>query len=424
MRSDYAKDSQGQPQPECPTRSLRPPYCADARHNRKPGLTETMSLVERYILKSVTLVFAASLLALTTLVWVTQALRDFDLMTNKGQTLFIFFQATSLVVPSLIMVIAPLALFGAVIFTLNRLNADSELIVMSAAGITPAHLLKPFAALTVAVALMVGALSLYIMPASFASLRDMISKVRADFLARVVREGQFTSLDRGLVFHYRERAPGGGLNGIFIQDARNRDDIRTYIAETGRNFEDQGQNFLILENGSLQRVTRDGRDPIMVVFKSYAVDLAQFGAEGEGAPLKPRERTTLNLLRPDLSDPWVQRNLGPMRAELHDRIVNPLYALMFGAVGFAALARPRTTRQGRGMAIAASIAIALGLRVAGFGLAALATRYTIAVWSLYALPLAALLGAVWWIFSSHSRVAAFFRQRALRRAEPGVGAAS
>lgn len=377
-----------------------------------------MSLLERYILRNAFQVFVAALSALTAVIWVTQALRDFDLMTTKGQTALVFLKVTGFVVPSLVMVIAPLALFGAVVYTLNRLNSDSELIVMSAAGVSAGRLIRPFLALTLAVTLAVGSLSLWIMPWSFAELRNMIMKVRADFLSRVVREGQFSTLDKGLVFHYRERTPGGGLSGIFIQDRRDPRDSRTYIAETGRNQETEGQNFLILEKGSLQRQTPDSRDPLMVVFRSYAIDLAQFGAEGDGSPLKPRERSTWNLMFPDRSDPWVERNLGAIRAELHDRIVNPLYALVFGIVGFAALSRPHTTRQGRGMAILAAVGVVVGLRVAGFGLAALAARSDVAVVALYAIPLAAIGAALWFVFG---RRATFTRR--VQAAQPAPGPA-
>ena len=133
-----------------------------------------MPLLERYILRNAAQVFVAALAALTAIIWVTQALRDFDLMTTKGQTALVFLSATGLVVPSLIMVIAPLALFGAVVYTLDRLNSDSELIVMSAAGVSAGRLIRPFLALTLAVTLAVASLSLWIMPWSFAELRNMI----------------------------------------------------------------------------------------------------------------------------------------------------------------------------------------------------------------------------------------------------------
>jgi hypothetical protein len=121
---------------------------------------EVMSLIERYIFRMASLAFLGALGGLTGVIWVTQALKDFDLLTTKGQSLLIFFFATGLVIPSLVMIIAPIALFAAILFTLNKLNGDSELVVMSAAGLSPGGLLRPFAMLMVVVALMVGSMSL------------------------------------------------------------------------------------------------------------------------------------------------------------------------------------------------------------------------------------------------------------------------
>ena len=69
--------------------------------------------------------------------WITQALRDIDLMTNQGQSVFVFVGITSLIIPLLLMIIAPLALMIAVAYVLNKLGNDSELIVMNSAGMPP-----------------------------------------------------------------------------------------------------------------------------------------------------------------------------------------------------------------------------------------------------------------------------------------------
>jgi len=103
-----------------------------------------MTLVERYILRIAFGAFAATLVGLTAVIWITQALRELDLLTSKGQTVIMFFIVTGLSLPTLVTVISPVALFIAVIYTLNRLNGDSELIVMSAAGVAPTRLLRPF----------------------------------------------------------------------------------------------------------------------------------------------------------------------------------------------------------------------------------------------------------------------------------------
>ena len=361
-----------------------------------------MSLIERYIFKMAGLSFLAALGGLTGVIWVTQALRDFDLLTTKGQSLLIFLLATGLIIPSLLMIVAPIALFAAILFTLNKLNGDSELVVMSAAGLSPGRLLRPFLALMLIVALLVGSISLWLMPASFAELRNLLSQVRTDFLSRVVREGQFSTLDRGFVFHYRERGPGGALLGIFMQDRRDPARTNTYIAESGVTIANGAENYLVLDKGSIQRQAAGGRDPAIVVFERYAIDLAQFGAGSDNAPLKPRERTTLALLNPDPLEPYVQQNPGLMRSELHDRIVNPLYALAFGLIAFAALAQARTTRQGRGLALLGAIVTVVLVRGLGFGAAALVARHSWAVAALYACPIASMALAIAYAFHGPS----------------------
>ena len=350
------------------------------------------------------LAFLGALGGLTGVIWVTQALKDFDLLTTKGQSLVLFLFATGLIIPSLVMIIAPIALFAAILFTLNKLNGDSELVVMSAAGLSPGRLLRPFALLMVLVALLVGAMSLWLMPSSFAQLRNLLSQVRSDFLSRVVREGQFASLDRGFVFHYRERGPGGALLGIFMQDRRDPARTSTYIAESGVTIAKGAENYLILEKGSVQRQTAGGRDPVIVVFERYAIDLAQFGGDGEGAPLKPRERSTRSLLDPKPTDAYAQANLGAMRSELHDRMVNPLYAMVFGMIAFAALSQARTTRQGRGLALIGAVVTLICIRGLGFGVAALVTRNSWAVVALYAFPFITMMAAAAYVFGAQSVV--------------------
>src|SRR5918993_3593469 len=202
-----------------------------------------MNLLERYILRIAFSAFAGVLLALTAVIWITQALKELDLLTSKGQTILMFLTVTGLSLPTLVTVISPVALFIATIYTLNRLNGDSELIVMSASGMAPGRILRPFLGLGGAVCALVAVLTVYVMPASFQELRDMITRIRADFVANIVKEGQFTSLDNGITFHYRERS-GQALLGIFMQDKREQGRTVVYLAERGQVAEAGGQSYL------------------------------------------------------------------------------------------------------------------------------------------------------------------------------------
>ncbi|MFY8152485.1 MAG: LptF/LptG family permease, partial [Hyphomicrobiales bacterium] len=148
-----------------------------------------MSRIERYIFAQAATAFLASLLAMTMLVWLTQGVREFDLMTSRGQTIIIFFIITSLVLPTIIVIIAPFALSLASIWTLNRLNSDSELVVMNAAGMSSVRVARPFLLLAVLASVAVGAVTLYGQPAALRELRYWVTQVRADLIAQIVREG-------------------------------------------------------------------------------------------------------------------------------------------------------------------------------------------------------------------------------------------
>ena len=359
-----------------------------------------MKVVDRYIGKVTAGAFLASLVALTAVVWITQALRNLDLLTSKGQSIFIFFYASGLIIPSLLTIIAPIALFIGVVYTLNKLNGDSELVVMNAGGLTPAQLLRPFAFVAVLAALMVAILSLYLMPWSFLKTRNLLSAVRADFVTHVARPGAFNTLAGGFVFHYRERSANDGLLGIFIQDRRNPAQINTYIAEEGATLHSKGQNYLLLRKGSLQRQNAGSIDPDIVQFDQYAIDLSQFGAgDVSGIPLKPREMDTASLMALNFVDAQHGKYDGRFVAELHDRFLNPIFAIVFMMIGFAALRRPRTTRQSQAIAIAGASAIALLVRILAFAASAITQKSGWGVAFSYALAFGTLACAVAYTFA-------------------------
>lgn len=348
-----------------------------------------MTLVERYVFRIARTAFVASLGVLVAVIWLTTALREFDLLTSKGQTILTFLAVTALTIPSLVAIISPVALFIAVVYALNKLNGDSELIVMSAAGLSPGRLLRPFVVLTLLATLLAGAMSLYVMPWSFHELRDLITKIRADFITNVVREGTFTTLDSGFMFHYRSRGPDGSLKSILMEDRRDPAHVSTYMAETGQTVQIEDNSFLVLSRGNVQRRQPKDRSPAIVVFDRYALDLDQLGGAGAAnMPLKPRERSTSELMNLDPQDRLVQLTPTKFKAELHDRLVSPLYTVAFGMIGFAALSRARTTRQSRGASILGAVAAVLGIRLAGFGVSSLVVKNTAWIPLTYAVPLA------------------------------------
>lgn len=345
-----------------------------------------MGSLERYIFRQAALAFVVGLFTLTLVVWITQILRQLDLVTNSGQTIALFFLMTSLGIPVLLTLIAPIALFIAIMQVLNKLNGDSELIVMAAAGVSPVRLARPFLALTALVVVMVTALSLWLTPASIRHFRQLLTQVQANLLTAIVRPGQFTQAGQGLTFHIRDRAPGGVLLGIVVADKRDPAIHTTYVAERGLITEQPQGTFFVLENGNLQRREMKDGNTSIVVFDRYAFDLSQL-TQAAATIYRPSERYTSELMRPDPADPMVELWRGRFRQELHDRFAAPLYPLALMCIAFAMLGQARTTRQSRGAAIAGAIAIMAGVRGLGFAVSGMVASQASAVPLVYAVPL-------------------------------------
>ncbi len=351
-----------------------------------------MPLIERYILRIAASAFLVCIGALTAVIWLTQALRELNLVTGKGQTFLIFLKVTLFSLPALIMVIAPLALFIAILYTLNRLNGDSELIVMNAAGTAPRTLLRPLLVLTLFVSLLVGSISIYVMPESFRALRTLVTKIRADVVTRIVQDGKFIQLDQGIMFHYHQRLPGGAMGGVMINDSRDPKSTATYLASRGLVTEIEGRTYLILDKGSMQRQSPTQRDSAIIAFERYVFDLDQFEQATGKYNLKPRERTTWELLFINRNDDFVKSIYGRFRAELHDRLTNPLYPLATLAIAFAALGSARTTRQSRGAAILGAVVALVLMRILGFAAASLSVRSIAGAVMMYAVPIGFTIG--------------------------------
>jgi lipopolysaccharide export system permease protein len=325
-----------------------------------------MGSIGRYIFRTTFGAFLIVLVSLTALIWVTQALRDFDLMTNQGQTILVFVGITGLIVPLLILVIAPIALLIAVAHVLNRMSTDSEIIVMNAAGMSPWLLFRAFMTVAVVVSLLVAAISAYFAPKGLRMLRDWLTEVRANVVSTIVQPGRFTSIENGVTIHIRERRNNGQLVGIFLDDRRNPAERITVLAEAGELLDNDNGTFLVLQKGIVQRHELKERDPATVGFERYAFDLSQFAGGAQAVKYSIRERYLWQLMFPDPKDQFYIEQPGQFRAELHDRLIAPLYPLAFVVIAFTYLGAPRTTRQSRTLSMAGAIGGVALLRLVGF----------------------------------------------------------
>jgi lipopolysaccharide export system permease protein len=231
---------------------------------------------------------------------------------------------------------------------------------------SPWVLFRAFLSVAVVVSILVTAISAYFAPKGLRMLRDWLTEVRANVVSTIVQPGRFTSIEAGVTIHIRERRNNGQLVGIFLDDRRDPAERRTVLAENGELVDNDNGTFLVLQQGTVQRHEVKERDPAMVKFDRYAFDLSQFSGGPQAVKYSIRERYLWQLMFPDPKDPFLIEQPGPFRAELHDRLIAPLYPLAFVVIAFAYLGAPRTTRQSRTLSMVGAVGGVGVLRLIGF----------------------------------------------------------
>jgi lipopolysaccharide export system permease protein len=355
-----------------------------------------MRILSRYVFRQTAGALVLIIVSLTGMTWIAVALRQLDLMTSQGQDALRFLAITTLAIPSMMAVIAPIALLIASIHVLNRLNGDSELIVMTAGGAPVWWLLKPLGLLALLVALGVACVNHWVGPWAQQSLRGLVVQVRSDLIAQVIQPWRFTSPEAKLTVHIRDRAPTGELLGLMMHDARDAKQVVTYLAERGRIIKQDDAAYLRMDKGHILRRSDTDPNPQIVAFERYIVDLQQLEQRIDHVEsLRPRERYTPELLWLDPNDAYARQNRGRVTAELHERFSSPLYAFAFVLLVAASMGQAQTTRQSRIQGVVGAFAIATVCRIAGIAANNMVVVRPALSGLLYAVPVgAAMLGAI------------------------------
>jgi lipopolysaccharide export system permease protein len=354
-----------------------------------------MQIISRYVFRQAAGVLLLILLSLGGIVWIALALRELNVVTSGGQNAFTLLKMTTLALPNLLGVIAPFALLIAVVQVLSRLNGDSELIVLTASGATIWSVARPLLALAALVSIAVAIVNHFGMPWSLRTLRENIVQMRTDLLTQVIQPGRFSTPESGLTFHIRDRSQNGELLGLIMQDQRKPPQTQAFLASRGVIVKQEDDAYLVMTDGHIVNRNKPDEPAQLIEFDRYAVDLDQFEAKTAAKyEFKPRERYFSELMWPDTTAPSYKKSAGHYRAELHERLSNPLYPFAFVMIALATVGQAQSTRQNRVASVLTGLFVAAGVRMGGLALNNVVVVSAAATPLLYALPIGAVIVSI------------------------------
>jgi lipopolysaccharide export system permease protein len=318
---------------------------------------------DRYLAGQLLTYFGFFSLVLVAVYWVNRAIGLFETLIAGGAGLGLFLEFTALALPSVVAVVLPVSALVAVLYGINRLSSDSEMVVAQTAGLGPWALLRPVAVFALIVAAMVAVLAHVLVPVSRTVLAERSAELSRDVTARFLQAGEFLHPGEGVTVYVREITEAGELLGLFLQDRRDAETRTAYTAERALLVRGEGGARLVMFDGMAQTLDVADRSLITVRFDDFAYDLADLGGASGPRDRDARELSTTELLAPT---PALVAETGDSAAQLlaegHVRFAEGLFAFGVPLLALGVLLQGGYSRMGLWRQIGAAVVMAVALK--------------------------------------------------------------
>lgn len=297
------------------------------------------TIINRYILREITLPFFLILGILTFVLLMGKLLQLMDMMVNKGVAFMDIVQLILFLLPSFFVFTIPIALLMAILIGLGRLSSDNEWIALRASGVSLYQVLRPVAAAGFVSFLVTILISLFLAPYSNLKTKDILYGIARQKASIGIKERVFNDDFEGLVL-YAEHIPmdGAYMEGVIISDRRTAHEPTLIIARRGYLVSDP-RTLLVtlrLENGSIHSADKDLKSYRKAEFRSYDLNL-DLGAVIAGEKKVRRKDASemligeiLAMMRVPLED---QKFFRELRIELNRKLAIPFSCIIFSLLG-------------------------------------------------------------------------------------------
>ncbi|MGI8813443.1 MAG: LptF/LptG family permease [Pyrinomonadaceae bacterium] len=362
--------------------------------------------ISRYLIGAVAPYFIFAWLLLSVILFAQQASRFSDIFFSANIPTTLVWQLTLALVPSVISFTCPMAALVGVIIGLSKMQGDSELVAIRAAGVGNVQITLPLLMLGVVLSGFAFAVNVFGVPIAAAIVRTVALQTAIYKLESPIEPGIFNTELAGYTVYVKDGdLVAGTWKNIFIYNEDDKGTVRLITSKSGRIDSTGEASELVLDNavistiagsGASEKYTSESIAEFRFAIKTRRGELIEKLISGERSP----EELGLSQL-----STYAESKEGTERTEAQilwqRRIVLSLTPIVFCLLGTAMILR--FTGRGRGF----GIFVALMALIAYFLLAFLGEqlartgRVSVVVGSL--LPLIASVAAILW-FNFGNRV--------------------
>ena len=275
--------------------------------------------------------FFLTLIGISAIIWVFQAVNFLDIMIEDGRNYNVYFNYTLLNFPKIISRVLPFALFFSFCYTLIKYETSNELIIYWNHGIDKINIINFFFWISIIIMVIQSILLSFVVPKSQELARSKLRSSNVDYFEGLIKPKKFNDTIKGLTIYAEDKDINEEFKNIYIKKSNSKSGFQITFAKKGI-FELKGnKKILVLYNG--QTLTQNGNN-----ITNFDFSKSDFGLSNMDSHLvtvkKIQEQSTLNLIdclffilklkKTEVVNCY-KDDPRSIYKELFKRLINPLY---------------------------------------------------------------------------------------------------
>jgi len=280
--------------------------------------------------------FLLTILGVSTIVWVFQAVNYLDIMVEDGRNYLVYFNYTILIFPKIISKIYPFALFLSFYYVLSKYEKNNELLIFWNHGISQLQIINFFLKASFALMIIQILLLTFLVPKTQDMARSILRNSNINFYDNFLKPKKFNDVIKNVTMYTEKKKSDGSLENIYIKKISNVNEFEILLARTGVIKNKNNKQVLTLFNG--QNIKSKNNNIDSFTFSEFDFNLSSLQSNTTTYK-KTQENSSISLINcfrnlnsDDKKNNQILKiencsiqNLSGISQELYKRMIIPLY---------------------------------------------------------------------------------------------------
>ena len=280
--------------------------------------------------------FLLTILGVSTIVWVFQAVNYLDIMVEDGRNYLVYLNYTILIFPKIISKIYPFALFLSFYYVLSKYEKNNELLIFWNHGISQLQIINFFLKASFALMIIQILLLTFLVPKTQDMARSILRNSNINFYDNFLKPKKFNDVIKNVTMYTEKKKSDGSLENIYIKKFSNVNEFEILLARTGVIKNKNNKQVLTLFNG--QNIKSKNNNIDSFTFSEFDFNLSSLQSNTITYK-KTQENSSISLIScfrnlnsDDKKNNQILKiencsiqNLSGISQELYKRMIIPLY---------------------------------------------------------------------------------------------------